>query len=58
MNAEPGRLRANDTLPDFWSREARKAAAIRDVQDRLYAEWLRISSALKAEIDRIKREGV
>jgi hypothetical protein len=41
-----------------FGNEVRKQAAIRDVQDRFYREWLRICSEMNAEIERIKREGV
>ena len=43
---------------DFWARKARQAAAIRDVQDRFYQQWLKLSADMAAEIARIEREGV
>jgi hypothetical protein len=49
-------LVANDTEQTPFGRETRKAAAIRDAQDRFYAKWLKLSADMAAEIARIERE--
>jgi hypothetical protein len=50
-------LVANDAEPQTpFGREARKAAAIRDAQDRFYSAWLKLSADMAAEIARIERE--
>lgn len=56
MESAPSGLRALRPGETLFGRECRQRDRIQAVRDRYYREWARISAAMHAEIEAIKRE--